>query len=215
MAEIAQYVYLQNLKTGTMRQGSKVAILARVFTVVGMLIFANHFVCTLAYSLPADRVPEGMRQWSNNYMVPFFHQGWRLFAPDVPQSYYGLNYRFKSADGWSSFEPCNDLHRLTSHIRVRSVSQKLLMYMGRGMQKGLYLDDEGNHQYDVVVHQSAYHRLLYYAAQRHAAIYGSRPDEIQLQMEVVFSSDFNSGERAEPLLYTFPVYNLIEQSHEL
>lgn len=188
------------------------ALVLRAAIYVGLLVFVNHFACTLAYSLPQLPLHPAVRQWTNTYMTPFFHQGWRLFAPDVPQRYYSLEVRAWNGAIWSEFEVADDLQPVVDHMRVRSVSQKLMNYLGKDMQKGLYFVD-GKAQYDRVIQQSAYHRLLYFAVRRYELLGHERPGRLQLRLRVRFTPDFRNGSRKDDLIYTFPAFDLNAREH--
>lgn len=188
------------------------ALILRTAIYLGLLVFVNHFVSTLAYSLPQLPLHPAVRQWTNTYMTPFFHQGWRLFAPDVPQRYYRLEVRSWDGASWTEFEVADDLQPKVGHMRVRSVSQKLMNYLGKEMQKGLYFED-GKAQYDRVIQQSAYHRLLYFAARRHELLGREQAERLQLRLRVLFTPDFRDGSKKEDLTYTFPVFDLKAREH--
>lgn len=47
-------------------------------------VVAGHLVLLLAYTLPSTWVPLRARFWAQAYARVFFHQDWRLFAPDPP-----------------------------------------------------------------------------------------------------------------------------------
>lgn len=168
-----------------------------------------HFVCTLTYSLEYSP-PNRLTALRNQYMVPYFHQGWKLFAPDVPKDQYELEYRFSSEGAWSPWSSSEDFEGISNHSRLPYVAQKLELLLGIDMRRNLYFNEDSVLQYDLIVSDVPYMRVLYFAVRRHEILHQSRPDSVQLKMRVVFTPPFDGSAVEAPREFEFPVYHFTE-----
>lgn len=176
--------------------------------IAALTVMVHHFACTFVYSTSDLAYPRVVRDYAERYTVPFFHQGWKLFAPDVPKLRYELLYRYPLNGQWSSWEDTDELPGVTQHHRVGYMSRKLQMYLASDMRKNLYADSAGTLQYDRIVIAKPYYRSIYWVVRRHEILHGDRPDSVQLQMNVHFAQPFDGGPRPEMQSFRFPVYNL-------
>jgi len=98
--------------------------------VKGLLIVAFlfvHFVVTYFYVAPEEFNVNGLKQLSGNYMKPVFHQGWKLFAPELPECNVVVTYRTDSMAKWQSLSDYylkkHHKYRVTHHGRIsRAIS---------------------------------------------------------------------------------------------
>lgn len=174
-----------------------------VLALMAFLVF--HFVCTLTYSLEWSP-PNRLTAVRNQYMVPYFHQGWKLFAPDVPATQYELTYRYSKDGAWSDWGESETFEPISSHPRLAYVAQKLQMYLAMDMRKNLTFNPDSTINYDLVVNDVPYMRVLYFAVRRHEMLTTQRPDSIQMRMNVLFTPSFESGEQQPAQFFEFPVY---------
>ena len=93
--------------------------------VKGLLIVSFllvHFVITYFYVAPDEFNVNGLKQLSGNYIKPVFHQGWSLFAPELPEYNVDVAYRTDSTGQWHEFSACylrnHHKFRVTHHGRI-------------------------------------------------------------------------------------------------
>ncbi|MCH2197496.1 MAG: DUF5819 family protein [Flavobacteriales bacterium] len=178
-----------------------------VFSALAGTAFALfHFVNTLVYSIPELKVPGTAKEVSNQYMTPFFHQGWKLFAPDVPAVQYSLEYRFPEEGKWNGWTNAEDLPGISSHPRVEYIIQKMELYLANDMRSNLTYNPDSTVNFDLIVDDAPYQRVLYYAVRRHESIYLSRPDSVQLRLNLHRTPPFDGSEKKEDISFQFPVY---------
>ncbi|MAR65998.1 MAG: hypothetical protein CL833_01980 [Crocinitomicaceae bacterium] len=66
--------------------------------IVTFLLF--HFSMTYFYVAPEEFNSVVLKNVSGNYMKPFFHQGWSLFAPELPEYNVSIAYRQSQDRQW-------------------------------------------------------------------------------------------------------------------
>ena len=81
---------------------------------------ALHLALLMAYSFPDRIVPEQLRVIAQSYVRPFFHQQWRLFAPDPPLCSCAIEWL--DGEQWRSIEGTAD------HYLERRIAQNLGRY---------------------------------------------------------------------------------------
>jgi len=183
------------------------AYLKGVF-IAAVVVITHHFACTFIYSTPDIGWQRRARDYAERYTVPFFHQGWKLFAPDVPNLHYALFYRHTTDGQWSSWEDTDALPGINAHQRIGYMARKLQMYLASDMRKNLYASPSGELQYDRIVVAKPYFRMVYWVVRRHEILYGNRPEAVQLRMDVIFAQPFEGGAPPETQAFEFPVYPL-------
>lgn len=175
-----------------------------------------HFALTLVHTLP-DQVPTyPLRGIARTYMVPFFHQGWALFAPDVPQQQFDLDYRFRQSTetDWSDWQQADDLRPLTSHPRAAQMVEKMLMLVARDLGNNLTFDNEGLPDYELITTAKPYFFAVYYTVRRHELIHGDRPEAIQLRLDVRHTLKPEWSRIANPpedRSFTFPPFEVTDE----
>ncbi len=179
----------------------------RYLMLLAVAMFIHHFVVTVIYAVDELPVRASVREHAKNYSVPFFHQGWKLFAPDVPEIHYEIRCAVSEGGDWQPFVNVNDLEGVSTHTRMAYASQKLQMYLARELRRKLYFDDSGEIAgLDDVVQTAAYHRMLHYISKRHERANGVAPDSMLVTFWVHFAPEFQSGEVFESRSYEFPVF---------
>lgn len=71
--------------------------------VVLTVLTTLHFLFTLIHVIPDSYFPDTINRVVKNYMMPVFHQGWNLFAPDPPLKEKSMVFRVKTDQGWSEW----------------------------------------------------------------------------------------------------------------
>lgn len=179
-----------------------------IAAVAGSAFFAFHVCCTLIYSVPELPVPETARALTSRYMVPWFHQGWKLFAPDVPNDQYLLEYRIPQSVVWSEWRNAETMESISSHPRIPYIAQKLQLYLANDMRKNLFYNEDSTLNYSLIIDDVPYMRVLYYAVRRHEILNGERPDSLQLRMTVQFTPAMDDLNLPEDRVFIFPVYHM-------
>lgn len=185
------------------------------FWVFGSFLLV-HFTFTLVHTLP-DKVPTYLlRGVARAYMKPFFHQGWALFAPDVPQQQFDLDYRYKekASAEWSEWKPANDLRPRTAHPRVAQMVEKMLMLVARDLGNDLTYNDDDEPQYELITSSKPYFFTVYYTVRRHEVLYVERPGFIQLKLSARHTPRPSWSRIAEPPAdrsFVFPPYAVPEK----
>lgn len=179
----------------------------RYLMLLAVGVFIHHFVVTLIYAVDELPVHASVREHANRYSVPFFHQGWKLFAPDVPEIHYEVRYAVSAGDEWHPFRDVNELQGVSNHHRMAYTSQKLQMYLASELRRKLYFGDSAEIEgLDDVAQTAAYHRMVYYISKRHERANGVEPDSMLVTFWVHFAPEFQSGEVFESRSYEFPVF---------
>jgi hypothetical protein len=114
-----------------------------------LLLVAVHLLLLAAYTFPQALVPEGLRLAGQWYARPFFHQYWRLFAPDPPTCSCTLEVRFGDAP-WSTLDRGPD-----TYLQRRTM-QTLARHVQAGVQRG---DNTPEPRLRQVMRTQAWHAL--------------------------------------------------------
>ncbi|MEV8306867.1 DUF5819 family protein [Streptomyces flavidovirens] len=62
-------------------------------------VFVAHFAMTALYLTPDNHTKRATAKQVNDYLLPYFDQNWRLFAPDPMEEDLGIMVRARSDDG--------------------------------------------------------------------------------------------------------------------
>lgn len=186
-----------------MKNKDKIKRSYRISGIAGLLIVVIHFSLVITYCFPDQKFPESMRMVSNEYCVPFFHQGYMLFAPDPP-AYHGMLHVNCMKNGeLTVLEPAVS-KVLPDHFRLPRTADRLIIEMMADMRKNLYFEDDSLN-YSVVGHGRGFLALVYMSATQFEQEHGSKPDSIRFKLDLVMipeSSD--SLPKVQP--YNFPWY---------
>lgn len=146
----------------------------------GLLVLAIHFVLTLIYTVPGVPVPPSLHRMAYQYMVPNFHQGWKLFAPDVPD--YHQEFRFRYALGRSHREWTMDT--LYRHPRMHYALAKMSSAFNEALNSpefGVYYIDSLP-QWDRFQNSGAYKQFMYFGIKEFKNRRGVQPDTVQVSV---------------------------------
>lgn len=185
--------------------------LARLTAVVFTGFLLVHFTLTLVYTLPDVYPLFVLKGTANVYMRPLFHQGWELFAPNVPQQQFALEYRFADGSEWSEWQSAEEATGALDHPRTPYVAQKLQIMLARDLSRNLTYDEQGREDYSLVVNDVHYYRVLYFTVQQHYWKYGAKPQRIQLRMHVQHTPAPDYSQLQSPpedRTFTFPAEDL-------
>ncbi|MBL4705290.1 MAG: hypothetical protein JKY54_12265 [Flavobacteriales bacterium] len=111
--------------------------------IIGVLVM--HFTITYFYTAPAPlNVPE-LEEASGNYMKPFFHQHWNLFAPEPPALNVVVSVSLDQGSTWNNLseEILNNHYtwRITHHGRMALAFGNAALYAADEWQIAVTIDD--------------------------------------------------------------------------
>lgn len=172
----------------------QVTLLLRLTALAAGVLFVVHFFFTLVYSIAEAPVGMTIRAAARTYTHPVFHQGWKLFAPDVPTCDVQLGYRIFEKGRWSDEIDPLELGGVPNHHKIEFSHHKLTVFLADAI--GLECDaDEPSDAYRNRIHLSgAYYRCYYYLRRRHEIAHGTLPDSLQMVMRRLSVPHFGGGE---------------------
>lgn len=175
----------------------------RTTGLIGLVLVAIHFVLVFSYCLSDQNLPETLRMASNEYCVPFFHQGYQLFAPDPPP-YQGFLevHCMKNGELETIIPGVSDA--LPEHFRLPRTADRLVIEMMADMRKNMYYAGDSL-KYDVVEHGRGYLALVYMCATQYEQLHGHKPDSVQFNLDLLMIPA-NSDSLPSHLPYKFPWY---------
>jgi|LauGreDrversion4_2_1035121.scaffolds.fasta_scaffold386718_1 hypothetical protein len=149
------------------------------------IILLTHFTLTGIYSFQGVPVSDRVRAVSNAYAIPFFHQNWKLFAPEMPNYDCFLWVRTKENVAWSA------PFRISEKADCGYSSK--ITYMEFSIANALAIDlaanmfwENGQRNLSHVEQGLAYGRAVYFAermCRRHLEI---PADSLQVQLHFHF-----------------------------
>ena len=173
----------------------------------GLVMIFVHFSMTSLYTIPAFPAPDVLKKQARSYMWPMFHQGWQLFAPDVPGFQHNMSYRASFEGAWSEFLSPSEMPQHNGHPRVSYITHKIASRLGYAMNdpnNGVYYL-EGEPRLEKVQTSAAYEFAIYYCRQNYKLRHGHFPDSLQIEIDFITTPDFFSGKKSvEDLSFTFP-----------
>jgi len=181
----------------------------RRLRLVSLLVFTAflvHFSFTLVYVLPDVGVPAPLRHYSYRYIRPLFHQGWKLFAPEVPRCSGALYVRVLAVPNAPAMK-LSSFEGLPMHRKLRYVDDKIALYVMNALE--VDCDDART---DTLVVECAHRTIrsaVHYAARRVERHTGSLPETVQLTLVIdripPFGGETNGSTRViaiEPVTLT-------------
>ena len=167
-----------------------------------------HFALTTIYATDFLVLPRPVRAVSQGYTVPFFHQSWTMFAPEVPEYDMQLTYRHYNKQ-WSSWQDVSAANGFHKRHRMEYVEQNILSGLSRQIADNFYYQ-ENKPVFEGVIKSFDYNKTIYYVTTLHqmrsTATLG---DSIQIAVDFTSTNppqDF-SPERTGHL--EFPPFSLI------
>jgi len=159
----------------------------RWFTLVLLAALIGHFVLTIIYSLQGAPVPPPVREISNRYAIPLFHQNWKLFAPQVPEYDNQLEYRFQSPEGWSEWADVSGSHGYSRGSKAEYMEQTLTGALAWQLANNLYARNQ-RLELERIVNSFDYFRALHFTRRMHARhAFETAPDSIQMRVRFRFT----------------------------
>lgn len=172
------------------------------------LFIAFHFGATLVYTVDALPLDPRIRHRASGYMKPLFHQGWKLFAPDVPTCSPAFDYRIANGGKWSTYKAVLGHPGLPEHPKLRYMTDKLAAYLMNAlrMQCG---DRPAPGAVDARALQSgSFFRCASFATRIHALTATGPADSLQLRLILTHTPPFGGGDREGDTVVELPVLPL-------
>ena len=179
-----------------------------LFKLIGLLLLVGHFVLVGVYCLPDQQPLEPLRPLSNKYTVPFFHQGWQLFAPNPP-AFQGDLTAVCSVNGRFIDVALGESEDLPEHYRVDRIIHRLQKQLENEMRKNLYYDETDSLQYDLVLNSWSHSELLYFLGKQVEREHGTLPDSVQWTLVLNSIPRYPEDKNAQRI-YLFPWYGVVK-----
>lgn len=177
----------------------------RILMIFVAVFFVHHMACTLIYIAPYKPWGNRVDRYASSYIYPYFFQGWKLFAPDVNEYYYTLEYRHLAQGRWSDFAPVHTLDGVQMKQRIQKIEFRLLAHLMRDVAKQVEFD-EASPDFATVATSTTYGRVAFYAFRRHQLAKLQQPDSMQLQLRTVYTPEFKTSLEMDDRVYVFPVF---------
>lgn len=123
-----------------------------------------HFTFSVLYNLQSLPIPGSLRQMSNHYVAPFFHQNWQLFAPSVPEYSTDLEVRYFTPTGWTDWTDARGGAGFSSSSRMEYIEQTICSSLSWQVANNFYFKNQLP-QLDHIVASQDYQRAVYFAWQ--------------------------------------------------
>lgn len=176
------------------------------FIAVLTALGAVHFALTTVYSFQYLPVPAAVREASHTYTVPFFHQNWKLFAPEVPVHDNQLEYRYAANGAWTGWSDASGSLGYAPHGKIEYIEQVITGALAWQIANNLYQRNQ-RMQFDRIVQSFDYRRALYFTKQLHKQTTGHTPgDSLQLRVKFRFTPAPDKAYTFQSSYLEFPVY---------
>lgn len=159
----------------------------RILILVLSLAFTTHSVLTGIYAFQSAPFPAVVRELSNRYTIPMFHQNWKLFAPSVPEYDAQLHYRVKLDRGWTDWGDISRSNNFGHTSRVEYIEQSLTGALAWQIANNLYSRDQ-RMEFERIINSFDYGRALFFVKKIHLRN-GAHivPDSLQLRVQFTFT----------------------------
>ncbi|NNE54639.1 MAG: hypothetical protein HKN32_01370 [Flavobacteriales bacterium] len=178
----------------------------RVVALLGLGVLFVHFAMTSLYTIPSLPAPEGLKKMSRSYIWPMFHQGWQLFAPNVPGYQNDLFFRAYADGKWTEWMDASRMPEVSNHPRIPYITQKVAIRMSnmvKDPERGVYYADDLP-QLDKVEITAPYQFGIFYCRQQYKMRFGTFPDSLQLRLDFIVTPNFFTGKKeVEDKSFTF------------
>lgn len=177
----------------------------RVFVLALLLAVSVHFSFTLIYSFKPEG-PGKISHLAQRYMVPMFHQNWKLFAPDLAKYNTDLQYRFFNKKGWSNWLEVTEHFGFDKYSKIETVEQGFNSALNWQVVNNYYSLD-GKPQFDRLVQSPAYSSALFMAMKMHKTFLpGEALDSIQIRLHYRFTPGMHEARTIRISDLEFPIY---------
>jgi hypothetical protein len=178
------------------------------FVALLVVILTGHFILTALYNLQSAPVPELIRNASNRYTVPFFHQNWRLFAPAVPEYENQLEYRYPEDGAWTDWKDASAGNGFGPRSKTEYIEQTIAGALAWQIANNMYTRNQRK-ELDRIIQSFDYGRALYFVRRLH--LHSGKPDvndSIQVRVKFRFTPPPDKAYTFQTSYLEFPVYYL-------
>lgn len=170
----------------------------------GLVVLAFHFIMVGIYALDFVPLPAPVRSMSTSYTVPFFHQSWTMFAPEVPAYDVQLEFRVKANDHWKSWQDATSTYGYDSRHRMEYIEQSICSGLSSVVANNLYYEN-GIQKLDAITKSFDYNKAVYFVYEMHERHVGSDiQDSLQLRLTYQFTPPFGVNEKEKWGELVFP-----------
>jgi hypothetical protein len=177
-----------------------------LFSSVIMVAMVMHFALTLLYQLPVASELSPAKDLAYRYSVPFFHQTWKLFAPDVPEYDVQLVYSLHLPDGWSEWhDAAGSLHKGNGSV-TETLEQSMASGLTWEVTRNVYTEND-TVRFERVMRSFAYSRAVYFLHGLSKRLPGAMDaDSVKIQLYYLFTP--MPGDTCKALFrnVSFPAY---------
>ena len=178
----------------------------KIYAIVGTSVLMLHFILTVIYATDFLVLPRSVRQVSQAYTVPFFHQNWSMFAPEIPEHENELEYRFAQKGNWSSWRDVTAVHGFEKGSEMEYIEQSISSSLTRQIANNLIVKD-GQYDFSTIQNSFDYNKALYYCLLLHEKSTGEvLRDSIQMRSKFIFTPKFGSTASDTTHYLEYPTY---------
>lgn len=163
-----------------------------------------HFGATVVYTVDDLPIDPRIQHRAAMYMKPLFHQGWKLFAPDVPTCNPVMHFRVYEDGGWSPYRSLIHGSGMPRHPKLVYTTHKLAVYLMNALR--LRCDDtpDADALRQRALASGSFARCVNYAMRVHQGGYSTSADSLQLQLVLVHIPKFNTAEVTDSTVVSLP-----------
>lgn len=174
----------------------------RPLTIAGLAFLVIHFSMTIGYTVHGLNVQGVTKTAVQSYMTPMFHQGWQLFAPNVPGFQHDFGYRAYANGEWSNWVDATTMETV-DHRKIPYAAQKVAKQLANKFEGRIYY--VGNTpKLDKVKPTAAYYRAVYFCSMHWKHQTGVLPDSLQISIDYITTPDFHTRQKeTEDLHFEF------------
>jgi hypothetical protein len=147
-----------------------------------------HITLTTIYATDFLILPQSVRAVSHHYTVPFFHQSWTMFAPEVPEYDMEMRYRYYTSKSWTTWQDVSEANGFHKRHRMEYVEQNILSGLSRQIADNFYYKNE-KPVFEDVMKSFDYNKAIYYVISLHqgqsAEVLG---DSVQIAVDFTFTN---------------------------
>lgn len=170
-----------------------------------VLALTVHFSITLMYAF-RGHLPGAARIKVDRYMVPLFHQNWRLFAPDLPRYNCELEFRIAVHNEWTDWADASAFYGASKSSYLETLEQSFVFQLNSEVLNNLYRKGEVV-QFDRVTQSAAYANALYMVIKNYRNHNDHVKEEMaQIRLHYLFTPPPGGQFQYHDQVLEFPIY---------
>lgn len=183
----------------------------RWLALVLAVLFVLHFAATVIYTVDDIPVDARIKHRVSDYMKPMFHQGWKLFAPDVPTCNPVVQYRILRNGDWDVYTDLLNHEQLPRHPKLNYMTNKLAAYLMNALRIECGDRPDLAAMNERALQSGTFSRCVQYAMNVHALSGASVADSIQIQLVLTHIPPFGGGAAPEHTTVELPAMPLLHE----